>query len=253
MACNGNLLFHYTTLDNAVKIILTNSLLFGSFKDMNDISESKRIVLSEIGFERGEKILSEYQAICFTCDNADCRGFAIDCLWGYYAEKGVGVCLVFDRNALLPIYDEKFREDGFPKELSIRYIDENSNLVPLKGANEEEIKRDLLTKIGDVFYTKDKCWEHENELRLIAHSSKQLALPLGDSLTGAIFCSLREADYHDCLQYRLLSELTKLRKFRIYHYESSLGNKELQHDDDIVWPVYGRDFNHDEDGLIPKV
>lgn len=91
MTYNGNHLFHYTTFLSAIKIIASKNILFGDFKNMNDISESRREVFNEIAIVE----LCKYKSLSFTFDNSYKRGFEIGSLWGYYAEKGNGVCLVF--------------------------------------------------------------------------------------------------------------------------------------------------------------
>ena len=55
MTYNGNMLFHYTRFDSALKIISTKILLFGNFTNMNDISESFREVFSEIAEDELQK------------------------------------------------------------------------------------------------------------------------------------------------------------------------------------------------------
>ena len=44
-------LFHYTSIDKAIKIIASNTLLFGKIETMNDINESYRCVFGNITFE----------------------------------------------------------------------------------------------------------------------------------------------------------------------------------------------------------
>ena len=97
MTFNGNLLFHYTKFDSVLKIISTKKLLFGDFLKMNDISESCREVFNELA----EDELRKFQSLSFTFDKRSKRAFEIDSLWGYYAEKGNGACLVFDRNRII--------------------------------------------------------------------------------------------------------------------------------------------------------
>ena len=45
MTYNGNHLFHYTSFSSALKIIVSGKLLFGEFKNMNEISEFHREVM----------------------------------------------------------------------------------------------------------------------------------------------------------------------------------------------------------------
>ena len=100
MTYNGNLLFHYTKFESALKIITTKRLLFGDFSKMNDISESCREVFNELA----EEELKKYQSLSFTIDKKGKRAFEIDSLWGYYAEKGNGVCLAFDKKKIFNLF-----------------------------------------------------------------------------------------------------------------------------------------------------
>lgn len=97
MTYNGKHLFHYTSFLSALKIILSEKLLFGDFKGMNDISESRREVFDDVAIVE----LNRYKSISFTKDKREKRGFEIDSLWGYYSEKGKGVCLVFNKAKLI--------------------------------------------------------------------------------------------------------------------------------------------------------
>jgi hypothetical protein len=71
MTYNGNHLFHYTTLDSGIKIILSNTLRFGNFENMNDIAEVRRELYDNIDSQTLEGIIAEYQAIdtsIWACD-----------------------------------------------------------------------------------------------------------------------------------------------------------------------------------------
>lgn len=58
---------------------------------MNDISESRREIFDEAAIAE----LNKYKSLSFTLDKCGKRGFEIDSLWGYYAEKGNGACVSF--------------------------------------------------------------------------------------------------------------------------------------------------------------
>ncbi len=251
MTYNGNLLFHYTSLDNAIKIILTNSLRFGSFENTNDITESRRSILSNVpgkNKKKVEKEISEYHAICFTKDNDAPRGFAVDCMWGYYAEKGNGVCLVFEKDKLLAEYA---RITHLPKaidntqEYDVHYCD-NSNLIHLDSHTVPGARKELKENIRNFFFVKDNCWKHENEFRLLVKSEEPRFLPLSDSLMGAIICAPAKGNYKETLQYKLLSELEHLRTFNIYNYGYKLGNRELYLDDEPKCPILGDEYQIDD-------
>ena len=47
MTYNGNHLFHFTSFSSSIRIISSNCLIFGDFKNMNDISESRREIFDK--------------------------------------------------------------------------------------------------------------------------------------------------------------------------------------------------------------
>ena len=105
-------LYHFTNLDAACEIIESRKLRFGKMYKMNDLIESNRIVsgrmFSDSLSERdlfAEEEMNRYQQVSFTQDQErdgfEYLGFDLHTMWGLYAEKGYGVCLVFDKNRLL--------------------------------------------------------------------------------------------------------------------------------------------------------
>lgn len=95
-------LYHYTTFESGLKIIASKKLLFGKLKDMNDINESYRGIFYEEGISEDDvkKELSKYRQCSLTMDSP-CSGYYIPAMWGHYAEKGNGICLVFDKKKIL--------------------------------------------------------------------------------------------------------------------------------------------------------
>ena len=108
-----NKLYHYTKFDTAIKILKSNSLRFGRLHDMNDIHENDKlsyvnsagIPISSFPSEVLDVIdceMAKYRQISLTVDDdkQDKLGFDLHQMWGLYAEKGQGVCLVFDKDIL---------------------------------------------------------------------------------------------------------------------------------------------------------
>ena len=209
---------------------------------MNDIAESYRDLLDNIDSQTLRRILSEYRSISLTEDTSNSeRGFAIDCLWGYYAEKGQGVCLVFDKEKLLVRYEQQYACKGVPEDKSIKYIEDYQNLVIAKGNTEEEIRSYVDNHIFEIFYEKDSCWSYEKEIRLLTKSKdndERCYLPFEDSLIAAIIC-VQSNDYKESEQYKLLSKLKDTYGFGIYNYSIKLGKRTLQMGDKTVWPISG--------------
>lgn len=95
-------LYHYTTFESAVKIITSKTMLFSKIERLNDINESSgyRILYSNASEEdknRYDLRLRNFKQISLTTDIENRKGFNIPAMWGHYASRGSGVCLVFDR------------------------------------------------------------------------------------------------------------------------------------------------------------
>ena len=112
-------LYHFTTFDSAKKIIESNSLRFGRLNNMNDIHETSKSMFAKSNMQEfPEELLNElyneiyrYRQISLTQDTQDKCGFDLHNMWGLYANKFDGVCLVFDKNKLLEFLDEEMPEE----------------------------------------------------------------------------------------------------------------------------------------------
>ena len=105
MTYNGNHLFHYTSFSSALKIIVSGKLLFGEFKNMNDISESHREVMDPTL----ERPLHDYKSISLTYDDSSKRAKLFD--------RNIGV-LFYDVTTLYfeADYEDDLSKTGFSKE-----------------------------------------------------------------------------------------------------------------------------------------
>ena len=236
MTYNGSLLFHYTKFESALKIITTKRLLFGDFSKMNDISESCREVFNELA----EEELKKYQSLSFTIDKKGKRAFEIDSLWGYYAEKGNGVCLAFDKKK---IFNEFNHFNTFHRRGRIHYLRSFTNAIFLSAKTKSEVVKEIENKYEDIFFTKSLDWTIENEYRLLTKSenSTLVHLSIEDALVAVIICLPLQKKIEDSYEYHLLKKVTSLP---LLHYHTSLGNKDLV---DIasgktLWPLYGVDY-----------
>ena len=137
-------LYHFTSFNAACKIIKSGKLKFSQSFKLNDLIESNRIVfehiLSEELLEKRNGLLAEaemqsYQQISFSQDREyegrSFLGFDLHTMWGLYADKGYGVCLVFDKSMLLNCLEEKSK--AYHK--SIEYLNNFSNSISLNGDN----------------------------------------------------------------------------------------------------------------------
>ena len=83
-------LYHYTTFDNALKIIIGRQLRFGELPYMNDFIESTKIIGcssfdSNTNDELQKRIMS-YRQISLTLDK-DILGFDLPAMWGIMPKR----------------------------------------------------------------------------------------------------------------------------------------------------------------------
>ena len=201
-------LYHFTKFDTALKIIESNRLMYSRLNNMNDIHENDKIVFVDANRQPVEKYPSEvldalhdeiykYRQISLTADDKadDKEGFDLHQMWGLYADKGEGVCFVFDKDELEKNYDmvkihkERVNYDK-TQELKSYFISLSQE--------PENVPTEVKSQISKIFYHKRKEWEHEQEYRLIKrcpNTVKEEYLLLGHALKFVILSSkLRNID-----------------------------------------------------------
>lgn len=223
---DGNYLFHFTNFESALKIIATHSLKFGDFNNMNDIAEVKRDLLGDISESMIEEEMRKYKSISMTLDTPE-RGFFINPLWGHYAQKGNGVCLMFDKDKLINQYQRQFGNDIEPRP--INYLEDSHHLTVINGKTQSEVENDIMNKIDVLFFTKSSDWSYEQEFRFLL-KDKDLNLNFcKDSLVAVILCLPKLKEYKETPEFMILKAL--LKDIPVLHYQTSLGNKELIDED----------------------
>lgn len=229
MDYTGNHMFHYTKFESALRIIASKTIRFGDFRNMNDIAEAYREVFGLASDSVINKVLEEYQAISFTRDNPIKRGFAIDSLWGHYAQKGNGVCLVFNKKKIQNILNNKL--GGNAKMYKIRYVSNYVGTLFIDGNKEHEVRQYIKDHIKNIFFTKSNDWSYEKEIRIIKtkkYDSNPFSLYYEDSLIAAILCLPKIENFNE---YKKTSEFLMLKAVLpdspILRYTTWLGKKEL--------------------------
>lgn len=233
MTYTGNHLFHYTSFLSALKIISSGKLLFGDFKGMNDISESRREVFDDVANAE----LNRYKSISFTKDKREKRGFEIDSLWGYYSEKGKGVCLVFDKEKLILQLKKKTQ---YQRHGQIQYIKNFTNALFFEDGK-ESISKQIEREYRNIFFTKSADWRLENEYRFLIRSeqNKEDFLQYEDALIAVIICLPLAKSIIETCEYKILKTCVNVP---ILHYHTSLGDKTLVDiRGKVLWPLLGVD------------
>lgn len=241
--CDGDKLFHYTKFDSALKIIISNKLRFGRFEDMNDIAEVNRDIFANIPLDVVYKELGKYQSISLTTDKHPPRGFEINPLWGHYADKGKGVCLVFDKAKLLDCLTRQIPNDIYWNN-DIHYENNFSNRIFPEGDSLSDVALSIQENIGSVFFSKSSDWQYEQEYRLLVYSEQEKFLNFGNSLQAVILCLPKIENIKETAEYTMLKKI--IGEIPILHYTTSFGENILNDENgNRLHPVLGVDWNVD--------
>jgi len=226
---NSNRLFHFTSFKNGLKILASNKLKFGRFDNVNDIDEVRREYLHS---DFTKKEADKYALICFSLDNQRNRIFSRNSLWGYYADKGNGLCLILNRQSFEREYLKLPAENRY-RYRRVHYIDSFDNVV----INHDE---------KDIFYTKSTDWKHENEIRYLFKSIGTNYIDISNCIEAVLIClpSIEEiSDYLNSPEYLILKGVVDEKK--IYRYTTSLGKKVIYQGKDLIWPIQNEDYDID--------
>lgn len=187
-------LYHFTSFDAACNIIESRKLRFGKMFKMNDIIESGRIHFGRIFTNDlpdkdlfAEDEMQRYQQISFIQDRVrddfEYLGFDLHAMWGLYADRGYGACLVFDKNKL------RLEEGDYARDV------EYGNFIPsaygFRNKSKLGLRSEIWRRRDEIFFWKRKEWEHEQEYRVIRRA-KNVAddeyLDVSDALSFVIIC-----------------------------------------------------------------
>ena len=192
-------LYHFTSFDTALKIIESNRLRYGRLNNMNDIHENDKIVLVDANNHPTNKIPSDvldelydeiykYRQISLTADDneGDKDGFDLHQMWGLYADKGEGVCLIFDKKELEKGFGSATLHDrvSYDKTVDSYYISLSNTA--------DKVSVEIREHANEIFFHKRREWEHEQEYRLLRRcplATREEYLFLGHALKFVILSS----------------------------------------------------------------
>lgn len=107
--------------------------------------------------EQCEKYVSKLKTQDQERDGVDYLGFDLHTMWGLYAEKGYGVCLVFDKDRL------RLREGDYGGDVKYgSFIPEDYEFVNKTTAG---IRSEIWDRREELFFYKRKEWEYEQDLK----------------------------------------------------------------------------------------
>ena len=217
-------LYHYTKFESAIKIISSQQQKFGTLESMNDINESYKGIFyqsDEIPPKTVKSCLRNYRQISLTMDKPGRQGFDIPAMWGHYADKGDGVCLVYDKNKLLASINGKPYKHG-----KITYTNKYDNTIIV---DDNYIDYFLKRHMGKLFFTKTRDWSYEQEFRILTVStaSQPLFLPLNGSIIAVIMHSKNDDSVLGTVNAELIRKITNIPILEYAHWFDKLTLRDI--------------------------
>ncbi len=209
MSFNTNLdyFYHYTSFEAAVKIVASRKLLFSDIDKVNDINESSgpnAIANNPVELEELQPFFESFTQISLTMNVDNHKGFDIPAMWGHYAQRGRGACLVLDKQKIIEeiksrgLYSREVVYDvASPYDI---YYDKNRYGSP-------EVF--ITTQKDELFFRKSPDWAYEQEYRIIAIDDNPCPLSIQKSLCGVILFSRTYERFLESVEYRIFSALAK--------------------------------------------
>lgn len=224
-------LYHYTTLDNALKILLTKTLRFGKLANMNDIYEQYRQFGYSIDGTPDTNIvfhneIAKYRQISLTQDSKskDGRlGFDIPAMWGHYADKGRGVCVVLDASKLLNRLEETCLHGAITYNRNHDDVVIDNDIV-----TPEDAIQYIANNKKSLFFEKSEDWSYEQEYRIV--SSSMDVLDISDCIMYVI---IRDEHWED---YYMRKGLLEKINCDVCLYSNFFGNITLHNGENEIYP-----------------
>ena len=186
-------IFHYCKLNTAIEYILKDQkLLLGPLIDTNDPRENKSFVfaatygldsdfkgLNENNFEVSNLLREGCKVICFSCNHKHSFGYEYSKMWAHYGNNHKGLCIELDKQTFLEENSSIVKSDLL-KPINYKEFDptkpyEGHKIVDysaMKQIGKEKYIKELFRKhhLDYLYFTKDKEWESEREVRLLHFS-----------------------------------------------------------------------------------
>jgi len=221
-------LYHYTKSSTAIDHILKHrTLRFNSYSSTNDPKETKtwqfdlgtneQRDLSRYDMQKESESLSQFlkgrtRLLCF-CQDASTlsgnhlsdmskRGYCKPRMWAQYCDNHMGVCLVFDKQALTAEITHQVASSHPIVSGPVEYVDHDMfdppfekqpyviNIDALEDLGREEYARLHLEKhVKRLFFEKMTDWQNECEWRWVVFSNTRddLYVKFRSSLVGLMF------------------------------------------------------------------
>lgn len=180
-------LYHYTSFDSFVKIWFSQTLKFSPLPNVNDIQEAESSFspynINWLPVLAAYKdVRMSYKQISFTMDyDSYFKGCMSPMMWGLYADKRKGVCIELDFEKL------QLTENCIAHPIMYKKILRKNQKIDPNVQTKKQVRDYIKKNKLDIFFTKHKCWEGENEYRIV--SDKDDFLNIQDAISAVYLTS----------------------------------------------------------------
>ena len=248
-------LYHFTNMYAALQIVESKKLKFSKLAGTNDLCENFKNPYYDCGIKENQiddirKEIQKREQISLTVDKKDAsglRGFELQQMWGLYADKCFGVCLVFDKSKFKKLLEKEnwdYKEVVYSENASGDVsVEDNGHTITTISSDD--------SKKTDPFFQKRKEWEHEQEFRVLAKfddSQSAHYFDFGDSLKYVIMRRAKTIDEKDSLansvEYKVLKKVLDGTDVKILFYDSFCSNYSLSDEKgNVYWCSDANEFN----------
>ncbi len=229
-------LYHYTTTEAAIGIISSGEMWFSAVNRLNDINEicgPEVLLEDDRDKDRLKDLLKHYTQISLTADKNGHYGFDIPAMWGHYAEKGKGVCLIFDKEKILAEVDRREMYANFvtysqDRDLNEILYDKNIYNTP------EDF---ILACKNEVFFHKTIDWEYEQEFRLITIDDSPANFAIRDAIRGIILHGYTKNELLKSERFEKVSQFKDCLEIFRYKQENGHWNLYDMNDNNLRPPI----------------
>lgn len=198
---SDNYLCHYTSFANFCSILSTMTLKVSSFVKSNDIGELESNVSCLLG-DKTKEVESYVENHCgyisFSTNKKADRpydnpkyGYLIPSLWGIYADKSQGACLIIDEETLIKENKDALSCANWSEFIDVSYTRSQCRQLVSGKDSPEEIVHFMLPHI---LGTKHSSWSHEQERRLVGAELPQTLSLKNGVIRGVIIGKRISAD-----------------------------------------------------------
>jgi len=227
------MLYHFTSCEATLKIILTDDLMFSKSINLDDPFERWRCRnytrLPPTGFHSGPEakyyrhfnsLVNSTNILCFF-DSKNNKEEVVNPLadlkmWSHYGRNHAGCCLVLDKNKTITSFTDNVKEDSIADHGKVKYNDlKNYEHTFMSAFDSKEYSEIVFKKLfPNLFFNKAIHYSLENEYRFVVNNeNRDCSLTVSSKINKIVIAE--NAKEGDMLSVVKLCQLVKIEVGRM--------------------------------------